>query len=271
MATYAIGDIQGCFKPLMQLLKLIEFNEGKDTLWFVGDLVNRGPQSLEVLRFIKNLNAKHITVLGNHDLHLLAVAKGARIASPKDTIDDILMAPDRKDLIEWLIHRPLLHYDPYFNKVMVHAGLAPPWSLTQAQSLAKEVETVLRSEDNLIYLAAMYGNEPNKWNDHLQGIERWRCITNYLVRMRYCYADGGLELGFKGRIADKPKELIPWFELPDRANQTLDIVFGHWAALEGEVSRGHLFAIDTGCVWGRSLTALRLEDNKRFYVGCGIA
>lgn len=268
MATYAIGDVQGCFAGLQNLLKLIHFQENEDRLWFVGDLVNRGPASLEVLRFVKNLGDKHITVLGNHDLHLLAVQAGTRAKHPHDTLDAILKASDCDELCAWLTNRPLLHYDEDRQLVMVHAGLAPQWTLEKARELAKEVEDALRGEERLLYFREMYGNQPNNWSDALYGVTRLRCITNYLVRMRYCYADGSLELKFKGKIQDKPSDLIPWYHVPRRQNKEVKIIFGHWAALEGKVDVKNLYAIDTGCVWGKSLTALRLEDGKRFSAPC---
>lgn len=268
MSTYAIGDIQGCFDNLLALLKLIQFNESKDTLWFIGDLVNRGPKSLEVLRFIKQLGEKHITILGNHDLHLLAVGIQARQQNPQDTLQTILSAPDCDALLTWLRERPLLHYDQDFEIMMVHAGLAPSWTLEQAKQLANEVEMAIRSNDHFAYFKAMYGNEPTHWNNSLTGLARLRCITNYLARVRYCHADGSLALAYKGKIIDKPQDLIPWFEVPNRCNREVKIIFGHWAALEGKVNVPNLFAIDTGCVWGNCLTALRLDDGKRFSTPC---
>lgn len=265
MSTYAIGDIQGCFSALEELLLHIEFDASKDKLWFTGDLVNRGPQSLEVLRFVKSLGDAQVTVLGNHDLTLLAIYYGTRKAHAGDTLNDILQAPDCDDLMAWLRRCPLLHHDHY---VMTHAGLAPMWTLAQAKALAHEVEQVLRGENIRDFLAAMYGNQPDRWQDDLTGMDRLRCITNYLTRMRFCDATGHLDLGFKGQIKDKPAELIPWFLVPNRANQHEDIIFGHWAALEGITNTPSVYALDTGCVWGRCLTAMRLEDKQRFFVSC---
>ncbi|TAK77056.1 MAG: symmetrical bis(5'-nucleosyl)-tetraphosphatase [Gammaproteobacteria bacterium] len=266
MTTYAIGDVQGCFAPLQHLLAHISFDPAQDTLWFTGDLVNRGPQSLEVLRFVKTLGDKHKTVLGNHDLHLLAVAYGVRTLHPADTLDAILTAPDREELIDWLRHRPLLHEDQEY--VMTHAGLAPEWDREQARLLAQEVEVVLRSETPALFLEQMYGNKPDRWDDQLTGIERLRCITNYFTRMRFCDADGRLDLNYKGDMAGKPKDLIPWFEVKNRANADVKIIFGHWAALDGKADAPNVYPLDTGCVWGNCLTALRLEDKKRFAVKC---
>lgn len=269
MATYAIGDIQGCFAELQALLAQIQFNPHNDTLWFTGDLVNRGPQSLEVLRFVKNLGDKHITVLGNHDLSLLARAYGVRETHQGDTLDAVLSAQDKEALMDWLRQRPLLHHDKQSGYVMTHAGLAPHWHLKQAKGLAQEVENVLRS-DSLIYLLKnMYGNQPDHWDEQLSGIERWRCIINYLTRMRFCHADGRLDLSYKGEIAGKPDHLIPWFDVPNRANAGEKIIFGHWAALGGKTNVPYIYALDTGCVWGNQLTAMRLEDEKRFTIPCG--
>lgn len=264
MATYAIGDLQGCLQPLQALLDKIEFDKTKDSLWFVGDLINRGPQSLETLRFVKSLDP--IVSLGNHDLHLLAVAYDTEPKKKYDTLNEILEAPDKIDLIEWLRHRPMLHTNN--SHVMTHAGLAPAWTVDQARYLAKEVEELLQGPEVKFYLENMYGNTPNQWRDDLTDVQRFRCIVNYFTRMRYCYQDGSLELEFKGRLTDKPKDLVPWYLVPNRKNTDAKIVFGHWAALDGKTNTKNIFAIDTGCVWGRCLTALRLEDEKKFDVKC---
>ena len=268
MTTYAIGDIQGCFASLQKLLAHIAFNPADDTLWCVGDLVNRGSHSLEVLRFIKNLGEKHITVLGNHDLHLLSVAYGVSEIHKSDTLNEILVAPDKNELMDWLRHRPLLHYDPATKFVMTHAGLAPSWRLEEARQLAHEVETKLGEDSPDFLLKNIYGNQPDHWDEQLTGIERMRCIINYFTRMRFCYADGRLDLTYKGNIPDKPQGLIPWFDVPNRVNANEKIIFGHWAALGGKTNTPNVYALDTGCVWGNSLTAMRLEDEKRFSVGC---
>lgn len=268
MATYAIGDIQGCYAALEKLLECIAFNSKQDSLWFTGDLVNRGSQSLETLRFIQSLGNKQITVLGNHDLHLLAVARGAVSAKKSDTFDAILNAPDKNQLIDWLQQQPLMHYDPTLNTAMVHAGLAPSWNLKQAQSLAREVESALRGNQSDFFLKHMYGNTPDAWDDTLSGIDRLRCITNYFTRMRFCYADGRLDLIHNGTVENKPDHLIPWFNLPNRKNAELELVFGHWAALNGITHKKNCHALDTGCIWGNQLTAMRLEDGRRFGVGC---
>jgi bis(5'-nucleosyl)-tetraphosphatase (symmetrical) len=268
MTIYAIGDIQGCFTEFMKLLKQIQFDAHKDTLWFTGDLVNRGQQSLEVLRFIRDLGDNHKTVLGNHDLHLLAVAYGSKLHD-KDTLNAILTAPDREELIDWLRHRPLLYYEEHIGYVLTHAGLAPFWDLAKAQALAKEVEVVLQSDSPAFFLNVMYGNQPDYWDDQLGGVERLRSIVNYLTRMRFCYSDGRLDLTYKGQIKDKPENLLPWFDVPHRVNANLKIIFGHWAALGGKADVQNVYPLDTGCVWGNSLTAMRLGDERRYSVECG--
>lgn len=266
MATYAIGDVQGCFTSLQQLLGKIQFNENRDTLWFTGDLVNRGPRSLEVLRFIKQLGQRHITVLGNHDLHLLAVAENKSFLGKEDTLSEILQADDCRELLNWLRHQPLLHYEE--NYLMVHAGLAAEWDLKTAKALAREVENILRGEKYPEFLSRLYGNYPHHWSDDLTGWDRIRCIVNYFTRARFCYADGGMEFNMKGTLEHLQNELIPWFSLPQRKTKDLKIIFGHWAALQGVTHVPNTYALDTGCVWGHCLTAMRLEDEKRFSVAC---
>ncbi|HLB41948.1 MAG TPA: symmetrical bis(5'-nucleosyl)-tetraphosphatase [Gammaproteobacteria bacterium] len=267
MAIYAIGDIQGCFAQCEQLLAKIRFDIHQDCLWFTGDLVNRGPRSLDVLRFVKSLGVRQTTVLGNHDLHLLAVAFGVAPLQAHDTLQEILSASDRTELIDWLRYCPMLHYDKS-GYVMVHAGLAPSWSLQRAIALAHEVEQVLQSDSPEVFLKNMYGNQPDYWEDHLQGIERLRCITNYLTRMRFCYTDGRLNLSHKGEVSHRPPELIPWFQIKTRVNTNLKIIFGHWAALGGQTNVPNVYPLDTGCVWGHCLTAMRLDDGMRFSVKC---
>jgi bis(5'-nucleosyl)-tetraphosphatase (symmetrical) len=267
MATYVIGDIQGCYAELVLLLSTIQFGPD-DTLWFTGDLVNRGPQSLEVLRFIKGLGEKHQVVLGNHDLYLLAIHYGAKKQTSEDTFNSILSAPDREDLMEWLTHRKLLHYDEQLQFVMSHAGLAPPWTLQKARELAHEVEMALQKSP-LLLLENLFSNKPDRWDDQLSGPKRYRAIINYLTRMRFCYSDGRLDFSYKGGIALAPKDIIPWFDFPDRQNKNVKIVFGHWASLGGKTGRSNVYAVDTGCVWGNCLTAISLPDEKRFSVDCG--
>ena len=268
MATYAIGDIQGCFFALEKLLEQISFDKYNDTLWFTGDLVNRGPQSLETLRFVKSLGQYQKTVLGNHDLHLLAVAEHAHTGWPDDTLQPILQAPDRIELLDWLRQQPLLHHDADIGFTMIHAGLAADWDLLTAKTLASEVETILRSEHFHDFFVHMYGNEPNQWSDTLQDWDRIRCIVNYLTRARFCHSDGSLELTTKENIDPTQTHLLPWFKVPTRRTANLNIIFGHWAALGGVTQAANTFAIDTGCVWGFKLTAMRLEDGKRYSVSC---
>lgn len=264
MSTYAIGDVQGCYEPLLKLLDKINYSDN-DTLWFTGDLVNRGPDSLQVLRFIKNLPAKQV-VLGNHDLHLLALAHSKHPGWKEDTLHSILQAEDRDELIHWLLHLPLLHYDETLGFIMVHAGLSPNWDLATAKRLAREVETVLQSPKAPEFFNAMYGDQPDQWSETLKGYDRLRCITNYLTRARLCHADGRLELKSKGKIDANVQHLIPWFKLPRQINAK--IIFGHWAALGGETYTPNVYALDTGCVWGFCLTAMRLEDGKKFSTNC---
>lgn len=268
MATYAIGDIQGCYAPLQEILRVVKFDAEQDTLWFTGDLVNRGPDSLQVLRFIKSLGSKHKIVLGNHDLHFLAMAFGIRKEKYPHTLAELLHAEDRQELVDWLRRCPLLHYDEAQAYLLVHAGLAPHWDIAKAQTLAQEVENVLSGDAPQAYLSAMYGNQRDLWRDDLTGMVRLRCITNYLTRMRYCYPDLSLDLKSKG-IVDNA-ERIPWYALPSQIPQQVRVIFGHWAALDGVTNTENRFALDTGCGgWGRNcLTAMRLEDQALFSVPC---
>lgn len=271
MSTYAIGDIQGCFDPFMRLLNKIQFDEKKDTLWLTGDLINRGPKSLETLRFVKNLqsNRHAITVLGNHDLTLLAVAFNGIPYDPKRyTFSDILAAPDRDDLIHWLKHQPLMHHDPHLGYTLVHAGLHPQWDLALAQSLAKEVEVVLQSDKPMPFFENLFGNMPNNWDPALTGVERLRFIVNCLTRLRFCSTNGELELKNKESTENAPSGYLPWFSINARKSRDLKILFGHWASLNGQCSEPNVFALDTGCVWGNCLTAMRLEDRTRFTESC---
>lgn len=268
MATYVIGDVQGCFTALQKLLDKIQFDPQQDSLWFTGDLVNRGPQSLETLRFIKQLGAKAQTVLGNHDLHLLAVLQGAHPGWKEDTLTDIFQAEDRAELIAWLKQQPLLHHDEQLGYAMVHAGLASSWDLNTAKRLAGEVSAILQGEQAVEFFKQMYGNQPNQWDDHLTGWDRARCITNFFTRARFCHVDGSLELTVKGKMETQVGDLVPWFQVPNRVNADLKIIFGHWAALSGVTNTPKVYALDTGCVWGFCLTAMRLEDECRFSVGC---
>lgn len=261
MAVYAIGDIQGCDDEFAQLLATLDFSPSRDTLWLVGDLVNRGPRSLAVLRRVKALGSAVITVLGNHDLHLLALALSPQEPiKAKDTLQQVLGAPDRDELIEWLRHQPLLHHDAKLGYTMVHAGLPPQWDLATAQACARELEAALRDKRRCRELFAhMYGDKPNHWSDDLRGTDRLRFITNCLTRLRYCHADGRLELEFKGEVKDAPRDLVPWFKVPDRRSRDTRIICGHWSALGFHDADGVL-AIDTGCVWGEKLCAVRLDQ-----------
>lgn len=267
MSDYAIGDIQGCYDPLMRLLELIQFDDKIDRLWFVGDLVNRGPASLAVLRFIHSLPVMPRITLGNHDLHLLGSLFGGRPwKGHDDTIQEVLAAPDAEELGHWLRKQAVLCYSPELNVVMCHAGISPLWDLSQAIALAGELEAVLSGEGYGEFLAQMYGNEPAGWSDDLRGIKRLRVITNYFTRMRFCDARGALEFGYKGTIAKAPAFVYPWYEVPGRRVIEAEIVFGHWAALMGASPDPRIHAIDTGCLWGGELTALRLQDRVRFSV-----
>lgn len=265
MAIYAVGDIQGCFDEFQQLLQLINFGPS-DQLWLAGDLVNRGPKSLETLRFVKSLGNQAKTVLGNHDLHLLAVARAKAKPSRKDTLDAILQAPDREELLDWLRQQALLHHDADSGFTMTHAGIPPSWTLQDAKDRAREVEIVLRSDFATDYFLAMYGNKPNRWKDNLEGMERWRCITNYFTRMRFCDDKGRLNFDSKDVPSRPPKGFLPWYAHPHRAMAEQPIIFGHWAALEGKAKTKNIFALDTGCVWGGTLTAMRLDNQQRFSV-----
>jgi bis(5'-nucleosyl)-tetraphosphatase (symmetrical) len=263
MATYAIGDIQGCCDEFIALLDLIGFDPAHDRLWLVGDLVNRGPRSLDVLRKVKALGDAAITVLGNHDLHLLAVALSPNHKlKQKDTLAEILAAPDRDELLDWLRHRPMLHHDAALGYTMIHAGLAPQWDLRTAQACAHELENALRDPSSARELfEQMYGDRPNRWSDSLSGVERLRFITNCLTRVRFCTDDGQLELKYKGRIDQAPAHLKPWFQVPGRRSRDLRIVCGHWSALGYHDADGVL-CIDTGCVWGSTLCAVRLDQRE---------
>jgi bis(5'-nucleosyl)-tetraphosphatase (symmetrical) len=260
MAVYAIGDIQGCFKELIKLLDHIQFDPTVDQLWLAGDLVNRGPDSASVLRYAKQLGSETVkVVLGNHDLHLLANATGVSEYQHKnDTMDSVLDADDRDELVEWLRQQPLMHHDEKLGFSMVHAGLAVEWSLQQAQDYAKEVEAILQSDDWHQFFAEMYGNKPSRWSEGLTGWDRIRFITNCFTRLRYCYADGKLALKFKGSVDQAPEAQMPWFDVPDRKTQNERIIFGHWSQL-GVGQYGNVFSLDSGAVWGEKLTALRID------------
>ncbi len=265
MATYAIGDVQGCFGALQRMLDKIRFDVALDQLWFVGDLVNRGPDSLATLRFVKNLGDRAVTVLGNHDLHLLMVAEGYAQPLKYDTLREVLEAPDRKELRDWLRCQRMMYASDDF--VMVHAGLLPSWSVEQALSLAHEVEDALRGENYHKLVARMYGNQPLQWHDDLSGMDRLRVIINAMTRLRVCTADGVMEFAHKGKPENAPPGYLPWYDVPGRMNRDATIICGHWSAL-GLLLRGNLLALDTGCLWGGNLSAVCLENRRVFQVSC---
>jgi bis(5'-nucleosyl)-tetraphosphatase (symmetrical) len=270
VATYAVGDVQGCYEPLRRLLDQIGFAQETDRLWFVGDLVNRGPDSLAVLRFVKSLGDRALVVLGNHDLHLLARAEGRPGNARKDNLDDILEAPDRNDLLAWLRYRPLVHHDADKGFTMVHAGFPPQWDLRLALDCARELESVLRGTGYRDFLRAMYGDEPALWSAELTGMDRLRFITNCLTRMRYCDPLGRLDLSAKGHPGTQPAGTMPWFRIPWRATRGERIVFGHWSTLKW-LAEDNVWSLDTGCLWGGHLTAVRIRKRRpieRFEVEC---
>ena len=258
MAVYAVGDVQGCYDQLRALLDRIGFDADTDRLWLVGDLVNRGPQSVLTLQFVKSLADSAVTVLGNHDLHVIAMAMGLRKPSPRDQIDTLLDHPERDELFDWLRHQPLLHHDDALGYTMVHAGLPPQWDLATARQCAQEVEAVLRSARYRELITAMYGDEPDRWSADVTGIDRWRFIINCFTRLRYCDAQGRLALTEKGPPSDTADDIMPWFRVPGRKSRDLKIIFGHWSTL-GRYDRDGVYCIDSGCVWGGTLTALRLD------------
>lgn len=268
MPTYAIGDVQGCYTEMMRLLDHVCFDPAHDRLWLVGDVVNRGPDSLPVLRYIRSLGDSAVMVLGNHDLHLLAIASSTAARRSKDaSLFQVLDAPEAAELLDWLRCQPLLHHDADLGFTMIHAGLPPQWDLVMAQACAREVEQVLRGEEYAAFFAHMYGDEPALWSGQLSGWERLRFITNCLTRLRYCDQQGRLALQPKGAPGTQPESLWPWFDLPDRRSRDMRIVFGHWSTLGCHFDDG-VFALDSGCLWGGHLTALRLEDMEAFSVPC---
>jgi len=262
MAIYAVGDIQGCHDEFMVLLERIGFSRSRDLLWLTGDIVNRGPQSLECLRFVKDLGDRAVTVLGNHDLHLLAMSQGnLRFEKNNRTLEPILNAPDRDELLHWLRHRPLMHHDARQNYTLVHAGLPAEWDVPTALQRAGEVESVLRGGQFHGFCMEMYGNNPDRWSDDLQGMDRIRCIVNCLTRMRYCGPDGTLDFGEHGAPGSQNPGLVPWFKLPGRASRKARILFGHWSTL-GYLQSDNVWALDSGCLWGGQLTAVRLGERS---------
>lgn len=262
MAVYAIGDIQGCCDEFEQLLDRLHFDPTHDQLWLTGDLVNRGPRSLDTLRLVKSLGKSAITVLGNHDLHLLAVAFDQNACRKKDTFDEILSAPDRDELLDWLRQQPLLHHDAKLNRTLIHAGLPPQWTLTQARACARELERVLQNADHARELfQQMYGDTPDRWDDQLQGFDRLRFITNCLTRLRVCTSDGRLRLKEKNVPHQLASGLYPWFRAPKRQTANNRIICGHWSAL-GYHDTDQVLALDTGCIWGGTLCGIRIDINS---------
>ncbi len=261
MSTYVIGDVQGCFEELQKLLTRVNYQSGRDHLWFAGDLINRGPRNVEVLELVMS-EPNVQCVLGNHDLHFLAIATRQQTLNRSDTIEDLLNSPRLDEYIGYLRHLPILYYADTANVALVHAGIPPQMDINTCKALASEVETILQSDQYPAFLNAMYGNEPGIWHNQLAGMDRLRMITNYFTRMRYCTRDGELELTHKANI--QPDGFAPWFTF-ERSDQ-LQVLFGHWAALNGHTGVDFAIPLDTGCVWGRALTAMRLEDKTFFTV-----
>jgi len=257
MAVYAIGDLQGCLDSYLELLDRLALTSS-DKIWLTGDLVNRGPKSLETLRYVKSQGNQVVVVLGNHDLHLLALASGRFTAKPNPTLQPILHADDREELLDWLLHRPLMHRDDEIGWVMVHAGIHPRWNIELAEHLAREAEAVFRGPDHLAFIQDMYGNHPDNWEASLAGHDRIRFIVNAFTRMRFCGADGQMDYLHKGPIGSQGPDLYPWFELERPEPLSHRVVFGHWSAL-GHGGNQQCRGIDTGCLWGNQLTALRLD------------
>lgn len=257
MAIYAIGDVQGCFAELGLLLDKLRFDPAADRLWFAGDLVNRGPQSLETLRFVRSLGEAAVAVLGNHDLHLLAVAQGVSTPKQRDTFGDVLGAPDRDELLDWLRRRPLIHHGGGFY--LIHAGLPPQWTMDAAVRLAAEAEAVLRGDRHGDFVRNMYGDKPDLWSDDLTSFARIRFVINCLTRLRYCCIDGRVDFKQKGRPGGQPAGLVPWFQAPKRQSEGARILFGHWSTL-GFYEGNGVVCLDSGCLWGGELTAVRLDE-----------
>lgn len=267
MKILAIGDLQGCYDPLRRLLDKAKFDPANDRVWFVGDLVNRGPQNLEVVRFIRSLGNTATVVLGNHDLYLLMLAEGYGKRQRDDTLEDILQAPDRDELLDWLRRQPLMHIEN--NLVMVHAGLLPSWTGAFARTLAAEVEAWLRADTQQYreLLANIWGSEPTAWNDSLTGWPRYRVVINAMTRMRFCSHAGVMELRTKGEKHNAPPGFMPWFDVPGRKSADTTLLCGHWSAL-GLVVTPNLISLDTGCLWGRELSAIWLPEREIVQVDC---
>ncbi len=270
MSTYAIGDLQGCYLELQDLLDKVNFDRTNDQLWFLGDIVNRGPDSLKCLRFVKSLGTNAITVLGNHDLHLIAIANNVRKPHRNDTVEEIIEAKDSLELLEWLKHQPLLVSDPDLNITMIHAGLPPQWSLDQAKELAQETQSLLRGKKFNDFIQNMYGDQPDIWSDTLRGNDRHRFIINAFTRIRYIDKNGKLDIKENGVPGTQPNSLIPWYAIPERKTKKDKLTFGHWSTVhlgnENNFKQYNVYPLDTGCLWGGELTAMRLEDEKMFSV-----
>jgi bis(5'-nucleosyl)-tetraphosphatase (symmetrical) len=262
MATYAVGDVQGCYREFAELLDLVDFRSDRDRLWLLGDLINRGPENVAVVRRVMSLGSAAVTVLGNHDLHFLAIHRGGHTLNRSDTLGDLLENSRVDEMSDWFRHQSLIHVDRKLGYVMAHAGIPHLWRLKQARILAEEVEAVIRGPECELYFQEMYGNEPNCWRDDWEGMSRWRVITNYFTRMRLLDRQGCMNFSHKGALGDAPEGMVPWFELRAELPLKHKILFGHWAALEGHTGQERIINLDTGCVWGRSLTALRLEDGQ---------
>lgn len=266
MAIYAIGDIQGCYDDLVRLIEAIHFDPAHDQLWFTGDLVNRGPKSLETLRLVKSLGNAAVCVLGNHDLHLLAVAYQQTAPSKKDSLTAILQAPDSAELLDWLRHRPFFHHNADF--CMVHAGLPPQWDFSKTRQMATYAEKILQGKHYLSFFNGMYGDKPDTWSRHLRGAPLLRFITNCFTRLRYCDAQGKLNFQYKGSPGTQPAHLLPWFAVAGRKNANMKIIFGHWSTL-GFYVENNCYGIDTGALWGGQLTALKLNNPvERISIDC---
>lgn len=267
MSVYAIGDIQGCFESLMALLKKIQFDPQQDQLWLVGDLINRGSDSLSTLRYLYSIRQSIKVVLGNHDLHFIARHYGLHAKSKTETLDALLAADDCQLLVDWLLLQPLVYHDEKLQWTMVHAGIPPQWTLSEALQYSREIQAVLAGENRLAFLSGMYGDQPCVWSPDLQGMDRWRLITNYCTRMRFCSAAGELELKTKEDVSASPSGFAPWFTHNRKASQH-KILFGHWAALQGKAKGDNIYALDTACVWGGELTAFNLITEARITCDC---
>lgn len=261
MSIYVVGDLQGCYDELQLLLEKVAFDPAKDVLWSCGDMVNRGPKSLKTLRFCRSLGAAFVGVLGNHDLHMLAVARGHRKLRTVDTFQKILIAPDREEILNWLRSMPLFHYDKDLNVAMAHAGVPPMWGLKKCLGYSAEITEVLTSTGCDLYLSNMYGNKPEIWSDSLSGTARWRAITNYFTRMRFCDPLGKLELTTTSGPSNAPWGYAPWYSHESKLMKKMPIVFGHWAALVGKTDNPRAIALDTGCAWGGQLTVCEIAEN----------